>query len=331
MKAALIVAVAVAAAEFGSAFNVSVIRPYNVSDVTVSGVSSGGYMAVQMHIAHSSIISGCAAFAAGPYYCAGQIFYTGMLISDNFNHFAESNAFFAEHKCMAIDAGVPKVESLVAFTYANAEILLVDSPLHLRNDRVYLFSGTADSSVDPIVVGALRSYYSHFMESSSIISDFDEPAEHCFPTLDFGSPCLKGGSPYIGNCSFDGAGRALSTLLGGDLNPPVESKAENLFRFSQVPFYSLDRQEFSSLAEYGYIYLPTKCQSGVTSCHLHFSFHGCLQSEQVCQEHNYEINYSRFNVRISGINLLHPQDITCGLNLTTLLWCTHMSKLLHSH
>jgi hypothetical protein len=42
----------------------SVIRQYKISDVTVSGVSSGGYLAVQLHVAHSSIISGCAAFAA---------------------------------------------------------------------------------------------------------------------------------------------------------------------------------------------------------------------------------------------------------------------------
>ena len=37
---------------------------------TVSGVSAGGYMAVQMHVAHSSRITGVGALAAGPYYCA---------------------------------------------------------------------------------------------------------------------------------------------------------------------------------------------------------------------------------------------------------------------
>lgn len=36
---------------------------YKVSDVTVSGISSGGYMAVQMHIAHSAIVNGSAIFA----------------------------------------------------------------------------------------------------------------------------------------------------------------------------------------------------------------------------------------------------------------------------
>lgn len=38
--------------------------------ITTSGLSSGGYMAVQLHVAHSSIIEGSAIYAGGPYYCA---------------------------------------------------------------------------------------------------------------------------------------------------------------------------------------------------------------------------------------------------------------------
>lgn len=41
----------------------NVLGPYKVSDVTVSGFSSGAYMAVQMHIAYSSIVNGSAVFA----------------------------------------------------------------------------------------------------------------------------------------------------------------------------------------------------------------------------------------------------------------------------
>lgn len=36
---------------------------YNISTITVSGLSAGGYMAVQLHVAHSIIISGAAVFA----------------------------------------------------------------------------------------------------------------------------------------------------------------------------------------------------------------------------------------------------------------------------
>lgn len=41
----------------------SPLGPYKISDVTLSGFSSGGFMTVQFHIAFSSLIKGAAAFA----------------------------------------------------------------------------------------------------------------------------------------------------------------------------------------------------------------------------------------------------------------------------
>ena len=38
--------------------------------ITVSGLSSGGYMAVQLAVAYSSMFSGVGVIAAGPYGCA---------------------------------------------------------------------------------------------------------------------------------------------------------------------------------------------------------------------------------------------------------------------
>jgi len=48
----------------------------------VSGLSSGGFFAVQFHVAYSSLVKGAAIFAGGPFYCA------------------ESNLVDAENKCM---------------------------------------------------------------------------------------------------------------------------------------------------------------------------------------------------------------------------------------
>ena len=39
------------------------IGTYNISDVTVSGISAGGFMAVQLHVAYSATINGAAIFA----------------------------------------------------------------------------------------------------------------------------------------------------------------------------------------------------------------------------------------------------------------------------
>ena len=44
---------------------------YNIdlTSTSVSGLSSGGFMAVQFHVAFSSIMKGAAVFAGGPYMC----------------------------------------------------------------------------------------------------------------------------------------------------------------------------------------------------------------------------------------------------------------------
>jgi hypothetical protein len=49
------------------------LGPYKVSDVTVSGISAGGFMAVQLHVAYSSVINGSAAFAAVKFYLSFEI------------------------------------------------------------------------------------------------------------------------------------------------------------------------------------------------------------------------------------------------------------------
>src|SRR5512132_1958723 len=40
------------------------------AQISVSGISSGGFMAHQFHVAHSSTVLGAGMVARGPYYCA---------------------------------------------------------------------------------------------------------------------------------------------------------------------------------------------------------------------------------------------------------------------
>src|SRR5258708_28388208 len=42
----------------------------SASGITASGLSSGGFMAVQLHVAHSAIVKGAGLLARGPYYFA---------------------------------------------------------------------------------------------------------------------------------------------------------------------------------------------------------------------------------------------------------------------
>jgi hypothetical protein len=141
----------------------------------------------------------------------------------------------------------------------------------MKDDHVYLFSGSGDTVVDPDVMKALQSYYQVYVDVSNIVADYNVLAEHCIPTVDYGEPCATLKSPYIGKCNYDGAYMALSSLYG-DLTTGSEISS-NLIAFDQTP-YIVDRQ--SSLGDTGYIYVPKSCASG-TTCHLHISFHGCKQ------------------------------------------------------
>lgn len=51
--------------------------------ISVSGVSSGGYMAQQFHVAHAASVLGAGILAAGPYDCAGDRAFYSLWIALN--------------------------------------------------------------------------------------------------------------------------------------------------------------------------------------------------------------------------------------------------------
>lgn len=263
----------------------SKLSQYNINHLSVSGLSSGAYFAVQFHISYSAIVDGAAIFAGkninililnhllmiyalltlicikgGPFYCA------------------QGNLADAENICMTGMLGGPNVVELVALTRSDALLGYVDDPdINLAADRVYLFSGKDDTVVNPVVVKSLQSYYSNFMTATHITADYNVLAEHCIPTVSYGEDCSTLASPYIGNCNFDGAKAGLQAIYGTTLKQGSMIDS-NLMSFDQTPYFT---DIHSSIGDMGYIYVPTNCQSGKNSCKLHISFHGCLQNLNV--------------------------------------------------
>src|SRR5207247_1786244 len=78
IRSRFLVSVALVALLVGSpgpqAFPAEQLPSYNVklSETSVSGISSGAFMAVQFGVAYSSIVAGVGATAGGPYYCASD-------------------------------------------------------------------------------------------------------------------------------------------------------------------------------------------------------------------------------------------------------------------
>ena len=239
------------------------LTSYNVdvSKITVSGLSSGGFFAVQFHVAYSKIIRGVGVIAGGPFWCAQ-------------NNFAQNNFTIISRGPCTIEPDKINTRPLTTTTYTLAATNVIDPVESLKNTEVYLLSGKYDTVVLPGVVKKLEEYYSHFVTEGNISSVFSLPAEHCFPTDDYGNNCTYLGPPYICNCNYSAAHEILKHVYPGSPDLKPSYRPENVFEFDQSEFMV---GSLTSMDSVGYIYVPTVCQSKKMPCKLHIAFHGCKQ------------------------------------------------------
>lgn len=229
------------------------------SSVTVSGVSSGGYAAVQVHVTFSSSFHGAGILAGGPYWCAND------------------NLAIALSTCMN---GTPPVTELVTVTKTTALSGFADDPSNLADDRVWLYSALNDTVVATSVVKATEAYYNTFINdpTTQMKAIYDHEGEHAQVTKYFGNPCMSLKSPYIDNCGFDAAGSMLDHIYGGLTQPVNHSGVGKIVPISQKKYMTLPYSTLWGMSEVGYVYIPPRCEDGKTLCKLHLALHGCEMS-----------------------------------------------------
>jgi poly(3-hydroxybutyrate) depolymerase len=227
------------------------------SSITVSGISSGGAMATQFHVAHSKDIVGAAIFAGGPFLCAKPGLLTAL-------------------GCMKTPSLI-NVDKLIEGTNALAQNNQIDDPANLASERVWIFHGTKDTTVYPESGRKVEEFYTKY--GSEVKSVFEIPAAHGFPTENDGAPCgiLSPITGFINNCNFSGSYESLNNVYGLSLTkPPGKIGSEdNIVDFDQSEFGT---SALYTLDDDGYLYVPTACKDGTVQCKLHIVFHGCLSS-----------------------------------------------------
>ena len=282
----------------------------DISETSVSGISSGAYMAGQFQIAHSQIVAGAAIIAGGPYGCAESVFADVMPGPGA----AILNLSKAINGCM-LNAlavwGTPDPELLAEKTRKLAEAGKIDSLEYLKNDRVYLFSGENDRTVVPAIVAAAHEFYKRLGLAEDHLTYVSHlPAGHAFVTVDQGLACEHTGKPYVVDCDYDQAGEVLKRIYG-ELAPRAAAPAGRFLEFDQRPFF--EGVANHGMEERGVAYIPPAC-AGSETCRVHIAFHGCAQNranagETFIQGSGYA-NWADANALI----VLFPQAATSPMN-----------------
>ncbi len=248
--------------------------------VSISGISSGAFMANQFHIAHSELIMGAGLVAGGLYTCA-------VSRVDEANKLLDATISRALDRCMFAKAPLQSADTYAQRAETFAEAAWIDPLSALDGDKVYLFTGRADDVVNPATVErAAEVYRALGVEEGDLRFQkfLDQPspdggAGHSWVTDDCCQPCAANKSPYINDCDYDQAEAILSHIYG-DLRPKSETLSGRFIEFAQSEFVPDGKTAINGLRDTGQIYVPTACAEGET-CSLHVVLHGCEQSTEV--------------------------------------------------
>jgi predicted esterase len=278
--------------------------PVDPSQISVAGISSGAFMANQLHVAHSADVMGAALIAGGLYGCAVQDVTSGGVIA------LASQAVSA---CMEQPFLLNDVNAYKARIGEFAARHWIDPPSNLAHSRVYLFAGGADTVVNPKVVIEAAALYSDLGLPKANIDFVDRSgpaahAGHSWVTVKWGGACDVNALPYIDHCDYDQAGEELKAIYGEGLTAPAPALAGRIIAFDQREFAPKGVAKGNGLSDTGYVYVPKTCEAGAGSaCRLQVVFHGCQQSAETLGD----VFYTHIGVNewadTNRIVVLYPQ------------------------
>lgn len=283
----------------------------DLTRTTVSGLSSGGYMAGQFQIAYSKLVIGAGIVAGGPYGCAHT---PGSELNPFWLVVVSWNAHRAQNQCMEdgwFFSSVPDPAGMVKYAESLAAAGRIDPLVTLRDDRLYIFNSRKDGTVERGVVEATLAFYRKAGVPEANISFVShEQAAHSFLTDGETPACGNEGPPYLNGCRYDQAKAVLQQLYGTlqDARPAIEA---SFVRFDQAPLLSgLPEANFDAV---GMAYIPAGCRSDI-GCAVHIVFHGCKQGLAAVQDQFVKgSGYARW-AESNRLILLFPQIRSGSLN-----------------
>ncbi len=312
-------------------------------EISVSGFSSGGFMAVQMGTIFSSEISAVGTAAGGFFYCAENhlqekieegkrapflgtrnlfLFqnnpgilsdvFTGRAFRLDVNNWVSPAAGNPNYTSVSICMQNPKMASLPSLKEFE-EKGLIDSIENLKNQRIYIYHGKSDALIHPEMSKRLKEYYISNGVDERQIQLKNISGGHNIPTNNskLGS-CQSQTFPYLSSCDFNMAEELLKQMTGDSL-ARAEANLSHLYRVDQnlIPVNEGLKVEdwkspASSLGAYGYLYANDACLKKPGSCKLHIALHGCEMSDSF--DPQLDLRYSGQVAQSQVVNLVEKNS-----------------------
>lgn len=305
--------------------------------LTISGISSGGFMAAQMATIYSDQYAGVATVAGGVFFCAENKFRKNLIAFGNagFLHFGlDSNMMLRSmglsflkssndqwvvplptnpiyqsvSVCMGRPEGAHQPDMLIDgkfrpmnldFLKVFEELKLIAPTANIAKQRVLIYQGKGDEVVRPAMADKLQEFYQRLGVSSSALKVILGEGNHNFPTSRKDAiDCKLSRVPYVASCDRDLAGEILEHTLGRKLNRA---------KFNILNFRRIEQKNApGSLATYGYIYANPFCVANPTACDLHVALHGCQMNDDY--DENFQKLYEQ-KIQVARMLVVTPVEM----------------------
>jgi len=305
---------------------------------SISGISSGGFMSVQMATIYSNEFLGVGSVAGGFFYCAknglqeqiaaGQSNLLGTnnlllfeptgkinskTLAPEFRPSVSNPIFMSVGLCM----GNPLLATLPSMGQFQYDKLI--EPLdNFKKLQVYIYNGQNDSVVKNSMIQKLYEFYTKNGVSRKQIKVSQTKGGHNFPTQKKGlNACEAQSVPYISSCNYDAAGDILSHMLKKRLKPTTPNM-DHLYIVDQTLHHlNADSNEIANLKQptesiggYGYLYASDKCLSHPDKCHMHVALHGCEMSDSFDKDFDELFQKQIINYKVMGMRSERDHPVT---------------------
>lgn len=250
---------------------------------TVSGLSSGAAMAVQVGVAHSSRVRGIGIVSGPPYLCA-QGFVTKATsdclvigrerLRDLFGPLFGLSLFSSGER------DIP-VQDLIDDTLRLERRGRIDPVVGMAGQRIWEYRGTDDRVVGAKASAAQHAYFLHF--GARVVRGEPRATPHTMPTSDPAQgACDASDKDFVSGCDFDAAGNLLRLMRNRPYAKPDDG-AGQWYALKQADFVpampgladaNAARQALG-LAEEARVFVPQGCNE--ERCQVHVALHGCEQ------------------------------------------------------